>query len=59
MSTGTRIPKGANFELLNRLSSLHGNAGPEVVADLVVFLASEEAKYISGEEIRIDGAALA
>ena len=59
MSNEARIPKGANFELLNRLSSLHGNAGPEVVADLVVFLASDEAKYISGEEIRIDGAALA
>lgn len=59
MTKPTRMPKGAKFELLERLSSLHGTAGPEVVADLVLFLASGEAKYISGEEIRIDGAALA
>lgn len=53
------MPEGANFKLLNRLSSLHGAAGPEAVADLILFLASEEARHISGEEIRIDGAALA
>jgi NAD(P)-dependent dehydrogenase (short-subunit alcohol dehydrogenase family) len=33
--------------------------GPEVVADLIAFLASDEALHISGAEIRIDGAALA
>jgi NAD(P)-dependent dehydrogenase (short-subunit alcohol dehydrogenase family) len=53
------MPTDANFALLERLSSLHGTAGPEVVADLVLFLASSEARHISGEEIRIDGAALA
>ena len=53
------MPEGANFELLNRLSSLHGPAAPDVVADLVLFLVSDEARHISGEEIRIDGAALA
>jgi NAD(P)-dependent dehydrogenase (short-subunit alcohol dehydrogenase family) len=53
------MPEGAKFELLNRLSSLHGPAAPDVVADLVLFLASDEARHISGEEIRIDGAALA
>ena len=53
------MPEGADFDLLNRLSSLHGPTGPGRVADLILFLASEDARHISGEEIRIDGAALA
>ncbi len=59
MTKPTPMPEGANFALLERLGSLHGVAGPEVVADLVLFLASDEARHISGEEIRVDGAALA
>jgi NAD(P)-dependent dehydrogenase (short-subunit alcohol dehydrogenase family) len=59
MTKPTAMPKGANFTLLERLSSLHGVAGPEVVADLILFLASDDSRHISGEEIRIDGAALA
>ena len=59
MTKPVKMPKGANFALLERLSSLHGVAGPEAVADLVLFLASDAASHISGEEIRIDGAALA
>jgi len=53
------FPQGADQALLERSSSLHGVRAPEVVADLVAFLASDEALHISGEEIRIDGAALA
>ena len=59
MTKPTKMPKGANFALLERLSSLLGVAGPEAVADLVLFLASDAARHLSGEEIRIDGAALA
>ena len=59
MTKPTRMPKGADFALLERLSSLLGVAGPEAVADLVLFLASDASSHISGEEIRIDGAALA
>lgn len=59
MSGTAKLPKAAKIELLNRLGSLHGPAGPEVIADLVVFLASDEARFISGTEIRVDGAALA
>lgn len=47
------------MRLLMRPASLHGVRGPEVVADLVAFLVSDAAIHISGEEIRIDGAALA
>jgi NAD(P)-dependent dehydrogenase (short-subunit alcohol dehydrogenase family) len=59
MTKPTRMPEGADFALLQRLSSLHGVAGPEAVADLVLFLASDASRHISGEEIRVDGAALA
>jgi NAD(P)-dependent dehydrogenase (short-subunit alcohol dehydrogenase family) len=53
------LPKGAKIALLNRLSSLHGAAGPEVIAEVVLFLASDEARFVTGTEIRVDGAALA
>ena len=53
------LPEGVDFKLLLRPNSLHGTRGPEVVADLIAFLASSEAEHISGEEIRVDGAALA
>ncbi len=53
------LPPDVDMKLLLRPNSLHGNRGPEVVADLIAFLASEEAAHISGEEIRVDGAALA
>lgn len=59
MSSTGKLPKAAKFELMNRLSSLHGAAGPEVIADVVVFLASDEARFVTGTEIRVDGAALA
>ena len=54
-----RFPDGVKLELLMRASSLQANAGPEVVANLIAFLASDEAQHINGETIRIDGAAQA
>ncbi|MAG30622.1 MAG: short-chain dehydrogenase [Deltaproteobacteria bacterium] len=59
MSKPQPFPDGADFALLNRLSSLHGVAGPEVIADVIAFLASDEARHVTGEEIRVDGGALA
>jgi len=53
------FPEDIDRSLLQRAASLHGIRGPEVVADLIAFLASDEALHISGAEIRIDGAALA
>ena len=53
------IPEDAERRLLTRSASLHGPRGPESVAELIAFLASDEAAHISGEEIRIDGGALA
>jgi NAD(P)-dependent dehydrogenase (short-subunit alcohol dehydrogenase family) len=53
------FPEGVDMRLMRRPASLHGTRGPEVCANLIAYLASDEAEHISGEEIRIDGAALA
>jgi NAD(P)-dependent dehydrogenase (short-subunit alcohol dehydrogenase family) len=53
------LPEGVDMRLVTRPASLHGPRGPDVCANLIAFLASAEAEHISGEEIRIDGAALA
>ena len=53
------FPKGVDMDLLMRPASLAGTRGPDEVAKLVAFLASDEALHINGEEIRIAGAALA
>jgi NAD(P)-dependent dehydrogenase (short-subunit alcohol dehydrogenase family) len=52
------VPEGANPKLVRRIMPLTGFAGPEKVANLAAFLASEEGSHITGEEIRIDGGAL-
>jgi NAD(P)-dependent dehydrogenase (short-subunit alcohol dehydrogenase family) len=52
------IPDGANPKLVRRIMPLTGFAGPEKVANLVAFVASEEGSHITGEEIRVDGGAL-
>jgi NAD(P)-dependent dehydrogenase (short-subunit alcohol dehydrogenase family) len=54
-----KFPEGVKMPLLMRPASLHGVRPPEVVADLIAFLMSDEALHITGEEIRVDGAALA
>ena len=54
-----KFPEGVEMRLLIRPASLQGVRPPEVVADLIAFLMSDEAIHITGEEIRVDGAALA
>jgi len=54
-----KFPEGVDMRLLMRPASLHGTRPPEVVADLIAFLISDDALHITGEEIRVDGAALA
>jgi NAD(P)-dependent dehydrogenase (short-subunit alcohol dehydrogenase family) len=53
------VPEGANPKLVRRIMPLTGFAGPEKVANVVAMLASDEGSHITGEEIRIDGGALA
>lgn len=55
MVTQMRFPEGMNRRLLANLQPLGRKGQPEEVAALVSFLASDEASYISGEDIFIDG----
>lgn len=52
-----RFAEGMNRRLLANLQPLSRKGEPEEVAALVAFLASDEASYISGEDIFIDGGA--
>jgi len=53
-----RMPKGADPNLLRRAMPLVPYASPEHAASVIAFLASDDAHYITGAEIRADGGAL-
>lgn len=53
-----QIPKGGDFELLKGAIPFVPFAGPEQIAAAIAFVASDEALYMNGAEIRIDGGAL-
>jgi NAD(P)-dependent dehydrogenase (short-subunit alcohol dehydrogenase family) len=53
-----RMPKGADTDLLRGAVPLVPYVGPEHAASVIAFLASDDARYINGAEIRADGGAL-
>jgi NAD(P)-dependent dehydrogenase (short-subunit alcohol dehydrogenase family) len=54
-----RMPKGADPDLLRGAMPLAMPfAGPEHAASVIAFLASDDARYITGEDIRADGGSL-
>jgi NAD(P)-dependent dehydrogenase (short-subunit alcohol dehydrogenase family) len=53
-----KMPKGADPELLRGAMPPVPYAGPEHAASVIAFLASDDARYINGAEIRADGGAL-
>ncbi len=50
-----RLPEGADPKLIRKLMTPLGNAQPEEVAALVAFVASDEARYMTGSIVSIDG----
>ncbi len=53
-----RMPKGADPELLRGAMPPVPYVGPEHAASVIAFLASDDARYINGTEVRADGGAL-
>ncbi|MBL1086938.1 SDR family oxidoreductase [Streptomyces actinomycinicus] len=56
-STGPGLPDDADMTLFAKLSPAVGQgfAGPETVASVVAMLGSEDGKFVTGTEIRVDG----
>ncbi|MDI3387222.1 SDR family NAD(P)-dependent oxidoreductase [Streptomyces sp. B-S-A8] len=56
-STGPGLPEDADMSLFVKLAPALGDgfAGPETVASVVAMLASDDGRFITGTEIRIDG----
>lgn len=57
--TSQNLPDGVDFQKLMRQNSMRGPDGPEVVAAVIAMLASDDGRHINGEQIRMDGCALA
>ncbi|WP_416485936.1 SDR family NAD(P)-dependent oxidoreductase [Streptomyces sp. CL12] len=56
-STGPGLPADADMSLFAKLSPALGRgfAGPETVASVVAMLGSEDGRFITGTEVRVDG----
>ncbi|MER7076895.1 NAD(P)-dependent dehydrogenase, short-chain alcohol dehydrogenase family [Saccharopolyspora kobensis] len=56
-SVGPGLPEDADMSLFAKLSPAIGDgfAGPETVASVVAMLGSEDGRFITGTEIRVDG----
>jgi len=56
---GAGLPKDADMKLVMRQMALDQPRGPETVASLIAFLASDDAAHINGVDILVDGGTLA
>jgi meso-butanediol dehydrogenase/(S,S)-butanediol dehydrogenase/diacetyl reductase len=54
IASGTEFPPDADVELLTRMAGLRGMAEPQDVAALFAFLASDEARMITGAVYTLD-----
>jgi NAD(P)-dependent dehydrogenase (short-subunit alcohol dehydrogenase family) len=50
-----KLPEGADPKLIRKLMTPLGNAQPEEVATLIAYVASDEARYMTGSIVSIDG----
>ena len=58
-SGGAGLPPDADMKLIMRQMALDQPRGPETVASLIAFLASDDAAHINGEDVLVDGGTLA
>jgi meso-butanediol dehydrogenase / (S,S)-butanediol dehydrogenase / diacetyl reductase len=56
---GAGLPKDADMKLVMRQMPLDQARGPETVASLIAFLASQDAAHINGVDVLVDGGTLA
>ena len=56
LAATANFPKDATPRLIDKLMSFYGFAEPAEIASLVAFIASDEARYMSGSVVPIDGA---
>lgn len=59
MGSRQHLPENLDFKLIERHMPLDKARGPEVVANVIALLASDEGAHINGESIRVDGGTLA
>ncbi len=59
MAAPPGLPEDADFKVLSRSMALTGQAGPEVIANAIAYLASDDAHHVNGEHILVDGATVA
>ena len=56
---GFVLPEDCDVDLLSRVSLLSEFAEPEDIANLVCFAASDEAKFVNGAILSVDGGVVA
>jgi meso-butanediol dehydrogenase/(S,S)-butanediol dehydrogenase/diacetyl reductase len=49
------VPEGANPKLIQRVMPFKGFGEPEDAASAIAFLASDDARYVNGTMLRVDG----
>lgn len=57
LTAAFQAPDGAEGDLLGRLQLTSHIGSPEEIADSIAYLASEEARYVNGTSLTIDGGA--
>lgn len=59
MTEGLEMPdEGLDWKLFDRMAPIDRFRGPETVASVIAFLASDDAAHVNGEYVRCDGATL-